>query len=119
MINKPSKNKMRHKRHLRIRKKISGNTIRPRLNVYRSNRYIYAQLIDDTTGFTLATASSKGMQGLESRINKEAAARVGQAIGQKAVELGFKNIVFDRSGYLYHGRVKELADAAREAGLEF
>ncbi|MCR3921129.1 MAG: 50S ribosomal protein L18 [Firmicutes bacterium] len=122
MFTRLDKNLQRKRRHLRVRKKLQGTSVRPRLNVFRSLKHIYAHIIDDEAGITLATASS-----LDSSIsdgegtcgNKEAARKVGALIAQKASEKGIKNVVFDRGGYLYHGRVKELADGAREAGLEF
>jgi large subunit ribosomal protein L18 len=116
MINKPSKNSQRQLRHTRIRKTLTGTTARPRLSVYRSNTGIYAQVIDDTKGVTLVASSSKVL-----KIGKTLAAakQVGTDIAKKALEKGIKTIVFDRSGYLYHGRIKALADAAREAGLVF
>lgn len=119
MVKKPDKNTARLKRHARVRKKISGTAARPRLNVFRSAKHIYAQLIDDVAGVTLASASSmeKGFEGFGG--NKEAAKKVGMAIAQKAREKGISEIVFDRSGYIYHGRVKELAEGAREGGLKF
>ncbi len=122
MVPRTERNKVRTKKHLRIRKKVAGTTERPRLNVYRSLKHIYAQIIDDTNGSTLVSASSmqepvKGQ--LEYGGNKEAARQVGLLIGKKALELGIKQVVFDRSGYIYHGRIKDLADAAREAGLDF
>ena len=119
MVKKPDKNTARLKRHARVRKKISGTAARPRLNVFRSTKHIYAQLIDDVAGVTLASASSmeKGFEGFGG--NKEAAKRVGMAIARKAQEKGISEIVFDRSGYIYHGRVKELAEGAREGGLKF
>ena len=119
MVKKPDKNTARLKRHARVRKKISGTAARPRLNVFRSTKHIYAQLIDDVAGVTLASASSmeKGFEGFGG--NKEAAKKVGMAIARKAQEKGISEIVFDRSGYIYHGRVKELAEAAREGGLKF
>ncbi|MBE3569035.1 MAG: 50S ribosomal protein L18 [Bacillales bacterium] len=120
MITKPDKNKVRKKRHARVRTKISGTSSRPRLNVYRSNKHIYAQLIDDTKGVTLVSASTLEKDfDLESTGNVEAAAKVGELIAKKAVEKGITSVVFDRGGYLYHGRVKALADAARENGLQF
>lgn len=122
MINKPVKNKTRQRKHDRVRKKITGTAERPRLNVFRSLTNIYAQIIDDTIGNTLVTASTldKSIKGtLKSRGNKEAAKAVGKSIAELAVQKDIKKVVFDRGGYLYHGRVKELADAAREAGLEF
>jgi len=122
MIKKINKNEERLRRHLRVRKKVFGTTERPRLNVYRSLKHIYAQIIDDTTGNTLVAASTldpllKGK--LENGGNKEAAREVGKLIATKALEKGIKQVVFDRGGYIYHGRIKELADAAREAGLDF
>ena len=119
MVKKPDKNTARLKRHARVRKKISGTAARPRLNVFRSAKHIYAQLIDDVAGVTLASASSmeKGFEGFGG--NKEAAKKVGMANAQKAQEKGISEIVFDRSGYIYHGRVKELAEGAREGGLKF
>ena len=119
MVKKPDKNTDRLKRHARVRKKISGTAARPRLNVFRSTKHIYAQLIDDVAGVTLASASSmeKGFEGFGG--NKEAAKKVGMAIARKAQEKGISEIVFDRSGYIYHGRVKELAEGAREGGLKF
>ena len=119
MVKKPDKNTARLKRHARVRKKISGTAARPRLNVFRSTKHIYAQLIDDVAGVTLASASSmeKGLEGFGG--NKEAAKKVGMAIARKAQEKGISEIVFDRSGYIYHGRVKELAEGAREGGLKF
>jgi large subunit ribosomal protein L18 len=122
MIKKPNKNDIRLRKHVRVRKKVSGTSERPRLNVFRSLKNIYVQIIDDTTGQTLVSASSldaavKGK--LANGGNKDAAKEVGKLIGQKAVEKGIKQVVFDRGGYLYHGRVKELAEGAREAGLDF
>ncbi len=122
MINKPSTNKIRTRKHLRVRKKIKGTPERPRLNVYRSLGHMYAQIIDDTTGTTLVSASTldKEIKGKnKSGGNKEAAKEVGNLIAKRAVKKGLKIVVFDRGGYLYHGRVKELAEAAREGGLEF
>ncbi|MBS4007416.1 MAG: 50S ribosomal protein L18 [Clostridium sp.] len=122
MITRQDKNLMRKRRHLRVRKKLSGTSQRPRLNVFRSLKHIYAQLIDDVTGTTLVSASSLDpaiSEGKGSCGNKVAARQVGVLIARKASEKGIKEVVFDRGGYLYHGRVKELADGAREAGLEF
>jgi large subunit ribosomal protein L18 len=121
MITKGDKNKTRKVRHLRVRKKITGTAQRPRLNVFRSSKHIYAQIIDDIQGTTLAAASTldKDIEGLENGGNVEAARKVGELIAKRAQEKGFKNVVFDRSGYLYHGRIQALADAAREAGLDF
>ena len=100
----------------RIRGKVSGTAERPRMTVFRSNKQIYVQLVDDLTGRTLAAASSRGMGAAP---KKEMAAKVGEAIAKKAQEAGITTVVFDRNGYLYHGRVKELADAARNGGLKF
>lgn len=119
MVTKPDKNKARLKRHVRVRAKISGTPECPRLDVFRSSRHIYAQIIDDQNGVTLAAASTldKGFEGIGS--NKEAAKRVGIAIAKAAADKGIKDVVFDRGGYIYHGRVKELAEGAREGGLNF
>ena len=118
MLKQINKNENRKARHARVRKKVSGTPEKPRLNLYRSNTNIYAQIIDDTKGVTLVSASTldKELASLESKSNKEA---VGLAIGKKAIEKGITEVVFDRSGYLYHGKVKELAEGAREAGLKF
>jgi large subunit ribosomal protein L18 len=122
MINKPSKNGIRLRKHERVRKKVKGTPERPRLNVFRSLKNIYVQVIDDTTGTTLVSASSLD-EAIKGKIayggNKEAAKEVGKLIAQKAIEKGIKQVVFDRGGYLYHGRVAELAEGAREGGLEF
>lgn len=117
MINKISKNVTRQKRHLRIRKVVKGTALRPRLSVYRSNTQFYLQLIDDVNQVTLVSARS-GEKGLN-HSNIEAAKAAGQLIAEKALKAGITEVVFDRSGYLYHGRIKALADAAREAGLKF
>jgi large subunit ribosomal protein L18 len=122
MVNKPNKNEIRLRKHIRVRKKIEGTPEQPRLNVFRSLKHIYAQIIDDSTGKTLVAASTldealKGKLGVGG--NKEAAKEVGKLIAQKAVDKGIKQVVFDRGGYIYHGRVKELAEGAREAGLDF
>jgi len=110
----------RKARHSRVRKKISGTTNRPRLNVYRSGKHIYAQLIDDINGSTLVSASTLDKElELSSTKNKEAAKAVGQLIAKRALEKDIEEIVFDRSGYIYHGRIKELAEGARESGLKF
>ncbi|WP_010529003.1 50S ribosomal protein L18 [Lentibacillus jeotgali] len=120
MIAKPDKNDLRKKRHERVRKSIFGTQERPRLNVYRSNKHIYAQLIDDMDGVTLASASTTDNElSLESSSNVAAAEQVGTLVAKRAKDKGYQSVVFDRGGYLYHGRVKALADAAREAGLEF
>ena len=122
MINKPNRNEIRLRKHDRVRKKITGTSERPRLNVFRSLKNIYVQIIDDSTGQTLVSASTLD-EALKGKLacggNKSAAKEVGKLIGEKAVEKGIKLVVFDRGGYLYHGRVKELAEGAREAGLEF
>ena len=111
-----SKIERRNKIKTRIRGKISGTAQRPRMTVFRSNKQIYVQLIDDLAGRTLAAASSKG---IEEGTKTEIAAAVGEKIAQKALEAGINEVVFDRNGYLFHGRVKSLADAAREGGLKF
>ncbi len=119
MINRPNTKAQRLHRHKRVRGKVSGTPERPRLNVFRSETNIYAQLIDDTKGITLVSASSleKGFEGPGS--NCEAAKKVGEAIAQRAKDKGIEAVVFDRGGYLYHGRVKALAEGAREGGLQF
>ena len=117
MIKKEPKNSLRIKRHQKIRKNLSGTPEAPRLCVFRSNNAIYAQLIDDTKGVTLASSSSLELKAKNNNI--ETAALVGKAIAEKAKKLKLNKVVFDRGGYLYHGRVKALAEAAREAGLEF
>lgn len=119
MIKKIDSNIARAKRHARVRAKISGTPDCPRLNVYRSTKHIYAQLIDDVNGVTLASASTmdKEFEGVGG--NVEAARKVGQMIAKRALEKDIKDVVFDRGGYLYHGRVKELAEGAREGGLNF
>lgn len=120
MIKKQSSNTLRLKRHLRIRKKIKGTALRPRLSVFRSNKNIYVQLIDDINSTTLASASTLDASlNTESGGNKDAAVAVGKLIAQRASEKGIKSVVFDRSGYIYHGRVAAVADGAREGGLEF
>jgi len=126
MIGKTSKDQTRQKIHSRIRKKIVGTAERPRLSVYRSVGHVYAQVIDDTKGATLASAGSvekgKGVGKGEKRPtggNVASAKEIGKLIAERAKEKGIKKVVFDRGGYLYHGRIKALADAAREAGLEF
>ena len=120
MINRKSKSEIRAKKHARLRNRISGTPERPRLSVFRSNNHMYAQIIDDTCGNTLVAASTmdKGAE-LEHTDNIEAAAFVGTSIAKKALEKGITKVVFDRGGFIYHGRVKALAEAAREAGLEF
>ena len=120
MINKVSKNVNRQKRHLRLRQTLSGTATEPRLNVFRSNKQIYAQIIDDTKGITLCSASSRDTEaGVNNGSNVEAASKVGALIAKRALDLKIEAVVFDRGGYLYHGRVKALAEAARAAGLKF
>jgi large subunit ribosomal protein L18 len=120
MITKLDKNATRKKRHARVRAKLSGTSARPRLNVFRSNKHIYAQLVDDLSGVTLASASTLDKElTLESTSNVEAAQKVGELVAKRAVEKGISSVVFDRGGYLYHGRIQALADAARENGLQF
>ncbi len=120
MIKKVVKNEVRKRRHVRVRKKISGTSERPRLCVFRSAQHIYAQIIDDTTGQTLVAASSlEKAAGLNYGGNVEAAKKIGQLIGERALEKQIDTVVFDRSGYIYHGRVAAVAEAAREAGLKF
>lgn len=120
MISKIDKNIARKKRHQRVRLKVAGTSERPRLCVRRSSKHIYAQLIDDVKMVTIASASTldKDLK-LDSTSNKEAAREVGKLIAKRAIEAGHKEVVFDRGGYIYHGRVKELAEGAREAGLVF
>ena len=119
MVKKQNSNVQRLKRHRRVRKNISGTAERPRLNVFRSLNHIYAQVIDDVKGVTIVAASSveKGFEGNGS--NVEGAKLVGKAIAEKALAAGIKSVVFDRGGYVYHGRVAALAEGAREGGLEF
>lgn len=120
MFKKVDRNKNRKARHARVRRKINGTSSRPRLAIYRSAHHIHAQLIDDTKGVTLASASSLDKSlGLKSTKNKEAAKAVGQAIANKAKEHNIEEVVFDRGGYIYHGRIQSFADGAREAGLKF
>ena len=122
MINKLERKVVRRRRHIRVRKKVNGTTQRPRLNVYRSLKHIYAQVIDDSCGCTLVAASTLDKElkdSVEFGGNKQAAQEVGKLIAKKAIEKGIKTVVFDRGGCIYHGRVKALAEAAREAGLEF
>ena len=119
MVSNVNKNAMRQKRHVRVRGKVSGTSERPRLNVFRSNANIYAQIIDDVNGVTLVAANTleKDFEGTTGNI--EAAKKVGQIVAQRALEKGINEVVFDRNGYLYHGRVAALAEGAREAGLKF
>lgn len=122
LIIKESRNFLRKRRHLRIRKRIRGTPERPRLSVFRSLRHIYAQIIDDTTGHTLVSASTLDPE-LRDKVKglrkTEASRLVGQLVARRALERGIRKVVFDRGGYLYHGRVKALAEGAREEGLEF
>ena len=119
MVNKPNSNKERLKRHKRVRAKISGTAARPRLCVFRSLQHIYAQLIDDTKGTTLAAASSLEKDFGSYGGNKEAAEKIGKLIAERAKDLGITTVVFDRGGNVYHGRVQALAEGARAGGLEF
>ena len=122
MVSKESRQKVREKKHLKIRNRFSGTPERPRLSVFRSNAHMYAQIIDDTKGHTLAAASTNEKDvkaALKNTDDTEAAAYVGKLIGERAVKKGIKTVVFDRGGFVYHGKVQALADAAREAGLEF
>ena len=120
MVNQKDKIKMRQRRHLRVRMNIAGTASLPRLNVYRSNKHIYAQIIDDVKGVTLVSASSNDKElKLANGSNIEAAKQVGALVAKRALEKGIEAVVFDRGGYLYHGRVQALAEAAREAGLKF
>ena len=122
MINKPSRALARQKKHKRMRGHIHGTAERPRLAVFRSNKHMYAQIIDDKKGVPLVSASTLQAdvkEGLEYTDNIEAAARVGKVIGERALQAGIKEVVFDRGGFVYHGKVQALADAAREAGLTF
>lgn len=122
MISKKSRTKVREKKHMKLRNRFSGTAERPRLAVYRSNMHIYAQIIDDDAQKTLVSAATvqKDIKAeLEKTNDSAAAAYVGKVIAQRALEAGIKEVVFDRGGYVYHGKVKALADAAREAGLEF
>lgn len=119
MINRVDSNAKRLHRHKRVRSKISGTPERPRLCVYRSEQNIYAQIIDDTVGHTLVSASSTEPEFGKEGGNIESAKKVGALVAQRALEKGIDTVVFDRGGYLYHGRILELANAAREAGLKF
>lgn len=118
MFKKADRKASREKRHLRVRKKVFGTTERPRLSVYRSEKNIYAQIIDDVNAVTVVAASSLDKT-IEKGSNKEAAKLVGELVAKRAIEKGITEVVFDRGGYLYHGRVQVLAEAAREAGLKF
>jgi large subunit ribosomal protein L18 len=119
MIRKPARDETRRRIHERIRHKVRGTAERPRLAVFRSLKHIYVQVIDDTAGRTLAAASSAGKSSPAGGGNLQGAKDIGKLIAERAREKGIQRVVFDRGGYLYHGRVKALADAAREAGLEF
>jgi large subunit ribosomal protein L18 len=119
MVKKFDRNAQRLKRHVRVRAKISGTPERPRLNVFRSNANIYAQIIDDVNGVTLASASTLEKDFEGNRGNAEAAKKVGQKLAERAKEKGITEVVFDRGGYIFHGRVAALAEGAREGGLEF
>lgn len=122
MLKKVQKNETRKKRHQRARQKVKGTADRPRLNVYRSNNHIYAQIIDDVSGQTLVSASTLDKdlkEKLSSTHNKDAAKLVGESVGKKAIDKKVEEVVFDRGGHIYHGRIKELAEGAREAGLKF
>ena len=122
MVRKESRSKIRENKHRRIRNRFAGTAERPRLAVFRSNNHMYAQIIDDTVGNTLVSASTlqKDVKAeLEKTNNVEAAAKLGEVIAKKALEKGITTVVFDRGGFIYQGKIKALADAAREAGLEF
>ena len=119
MVSKKDKNQARQKRHIRIRSKISGTADRPRLAVYRSNANISAQIIDDVKGVTLVAASTYGAGFEGNGGNKAAAREIGKILAQRALDKGIDTVVFDRGGYIYHGRVSELAEGAREGGLKF
>ena len=122
MVSKESRSKVRAKKHMRIRNRFSGTAERPRLAVFRSNNHVYAQVIDDVAGKTIVSASTleKDIKAeLKNTDDIEAASKIGDVVAKRALEKGIKAVVFDRGGYIYHGKVKALADAAREAGLEF
>ena len=122
MVSKKSRSEVRRKKHMKLRNRFSGTAERPRLAVFRSNNHMYAQIIDDTVGKTLVAASTVEAdvkKELEKTNNVDAAAYVGKVIAERAVEKGIKEVVFDRGGFIYQGKVQALADAAREAGLEF
>ena len=122
MVSKQSRSEMRVKKHNRLRNRFAGTAERPRLAVFRSNNHMYAQIIDDTVGKTLVSASTnepEAKKALEKTNNVEAAAYVGKVIAERAIEKGIKEVVYDRGGFIYQGKVQALADAAREAGLEF
>lgn len=122
MVSKQSRSEIRRKKHYRLRNRFAGTAERPRLAVFRSNNHMYAQIIDDTVGKTLVSASTnepEAKKALEKTNNVEAAAYVGKVIAERAIEKGIKEVVYDRGGFIYQGKVQALADAAREAGLNF
>ena len=122
MVSKKSRAEVRIKKHNRLRNRFAGTAERPRLAVFRSNNHMYAQIIDDTVGHTLVSASTlqaEVKEGLEHTNDVAAATKLGTVIGKRAIEAGIKEVVFDRGGFIYHGKIKALADAAREAGLDF
>ena len=122
MVSKKSRAEIREKKHRRLRHHLAGTSACPRLTVFRSNNNMYAQIIDDSIGHTLVAANTHQAdvkEGLEKTNNVEAAKKLGEVIAKRAIEKGIKEVVFDRSGYIYHGKVQALADAAREAGLDF
>ena len=122
MVNKESRSEVRIKKHMRVRNHLAGTADRPRLAVFRSNNHMYAQIIDDSVGNTIVAASTveKSIkEALEQTDNVDAAAYVGKVVAERALEKGIKTVVFDRGGFIYHGKIKALADAAREAGLNF
>ena len=122
MVSKESRQEIRAKKHMKIRKRFSGTAERPRLAVFRSNNHVYAQVIDDVAGKTLVSASTleKDIKAeLKNTDDTDAATKVGEVVAKRALEKGIKAVVFDRGGYIYHGKVKAVAEAAREAGLEF
>ena len=118
MVKKPNSNQARLRRHARVRRKISGTAARPRLNVFRSSKHIYAQIIDDVAGVTLVSASTMDKDFTGNGGNIEAVKAVGNTVAKRAIEKGITEVVFDRGGYIYHGRVKALAEGAREGGLK-
>ena len=122
MVSKKSRSEVRRKKHMKLRNRFSGTAERPRLAVFRSNNHMYAQIIDDSVGNTLVAASTLSADvksQLEKTNNVEAAAKLGEIIAKKALDKGITNVVFDRGGFIYHGKVQALAEAAREAGLNF
>ncbi len=124
MINKPSRSKAREKRHYKMRRYLSGTSTKPRLAVFRSNKHIYAQIIDDVAGCTIVSASTMekaliAESAVKHTSTVEAAKAVGSVVAKRALDKGIETVVFDRGGYIYHGKVQALADAAREAGLKF